>query len=271
MMKDFVTKKSLGQHFLNSEVVPRWLCDAANIKNGETIVEIGPGTGALTQELLKRGAKVIALEADHRAVEILKEKYQEAITASELTLLEVDVRRFSLKELGLADKDFKIVANIPYYLSGMLFRTCTAGEIQPSCLVFLVQKEVAKRATSSHDKGGKESLLSLSLQVFGKPEYVKSVPRGHFTPSPKVDSAIIAVRNINRNRLKDVDEDRFFDLLHLGLGEKRKQLLGNLSKKYSREKLNGAFTKLNIPLDIRGEDLPLKSWLDLIKVLESAV
>ncbi len=266
--KKFKTKKSLGQHFLNSEVVPRWLSDAARIEKGETVVEIGPGTGALTEELLKRKAKIIALEADRRAIEVLKKKFKDAIASSRLLIKHADVRRFDIAKLNLKDHNFKVVANIPYYLSGLLFRLFLSDKIQPKLLVFLVQKEVGKRATTSLERGEKESLLSLSVKAFGTPHYIKSVSRGHFTPQPKVDSAIVLIENINKDNFKNLNQEFFFELLHLGFGKKRKQLLGNLSANFPREKLIDSFSTLGIKETARAEDLGLELWLSLAKLLQ---
>lgn len=263
----FETKKSLGQHFLNSDVVPRWLSDAGEVKTDDIVVEIGPGTGALTVELLSRGATVIALEADLRAVEVLEERFVSELKTGQLKIWHADVRRFDISDLKLADHSFKVVANIPYYLTGQLFRTFLAGKIQPFLLVFLVQKEVGKRATMSNKDGEKESLLSLSIQAFGTPKYIKSVVKGHFTPSPKVDSAIVAVQNISRDNFKDLAVDHFFEILHLGFGSKRKQLVGNLSKKYDRVKALEALATVGVSADVRAEDVSIDKWLELSQLL----
>ena len=263
----FATKKSLGQHFLNSELVPRWMCDAANVEKGDLVVEVGPGTGALTSELLARGARVIALEADRRAISVLTDTFDEAIRDGALAIHHVDMRTFDLADLALPPGGYKVVANIPYYLSGMLFRTFLEQSAQPETIVFLVQKEVAKRVTSSLERNEKESLLSLSVQLYGTPEYVRNVPRGHFTPPPKVDSAIVAIRGIGRDRLHGIDANHFFTILHLGFGKKRKQLLGNLSEAYSRETLMNIFSTLHLSPTVRAEDVPLSTWLSLVRTL----
>ena len=261
----FQTKKSLGQHFLNSDVVPKWMCDAAEITSADTVLEIGPGTGALTKELLQRGAKVIALEADARAIEVLEREYEHEIAAGNLVLIHTDVRSLELSTIPkIADHAFKVVANIPYYLSGMLFRSFLESTIQPTDLVYLVQKEVAKRITCDISRGEKESLLSLSVKAYGTPTLVRTVTKGHFSPPPKVDSAVIAVRNISRDNFADVEESAFFEILHLGFGQKRKQLLGNLSKKYNRQKLTHIFSTLSLPVSTRAEDIPLEIWLRLV-------
>lgn len=261
-------KKSLGQHFLTSPVVPGWMCDAADINPGDIVLEIGPGTGVLTAELLRRGAVVVALEADTRAITVLTETFTEEIASKKLLLFHTDVRTLDLDTIPqIVDQKFKVVANIPYYLSGLLFRTFLESDIQPTDLVYLVQKEVAKRGCSDISTGEKESLLSLSLQVYGTPKYVKTVSRGHFTPPPKVDSGIIAVRNISKKNFTEVPESLFFNILHLGFGQKRKQLLGNLTKQYDRELLTHTFSTAQVPVSARAEDVPLEKWLSLVKLL----
>jgi len=217
----------------------------------------------LTRELLARGASVTALEADERAIAVLREEFTDAITAGKLTLHHTDVRELDIASYNLTNHGFKVVANIPYYLSGMLFRLLLENKIQPSDLVFLVQKEVATRIARDQ----KESLLSLSVKVFGEPTYIKTVSKGHFTPPPKIDSAIIAIRGINQDNFQSLSPELFFEILHLGFGQKRKQLLGNLSQKYDRELLTHTFSTLSIAPDVRAEDVPLKIWLQLVAAL----
>ncbi len=268
MTEKFETKKSLGQHFLTSDVVPKWMCDAAEIVVGDLVLEIGPGTGVLTRELLSRGATVIALEADLRAIDVLEGAFKTEIANKHLMLHHVDVRTLDLSTIPkLKDHSFKVVANIPYYLSGLLFRSFLESAIQPSSLVYLVQKEVAKRICTDLKRKEKESLLSLSVKAYGVPKYVKTVSKGHFAPSPKIDSAIILVQNINRDNFKKISEDFFFEMLHIGFGQKRKQLLGNLSKVYERNTLTNTFSTLSLPVSTRAEDMPLEIWLTLVEHL----
>ncbi|MAZ56318.1 ribosomal RNA small subunit methyltransferase A [bacterium] len=260
-------KKSLGQNFLNNRHVPKVMCDAAELLPKEVVLEIGPGTGVLTHALLERGVTVIALEADLRSIEILQEKFGEEISSGQLTVRHADVREFDLSAYSLKDHGFKVVANIPYYLSGWLFRSLLETDIQPTQIVFLVQKEVAKRAVASVNKGEKMSLLSVATQIYGDVSYVKTVTRGNFTPSPKVDSAIISVNNINRDNFQHVSEKDFFKLLHLGFQHKRKQLLGNLSRYYKRSDLVKALTNIGLDEKIRAEDLSIGNWLSLTNAL----
>lgn len=255
----FEHKRSLGQNFLTSDIVPGWMVEAAEVTASDLVLEIGPGTGMLTKAILAKGATVIAVEADSRAIEELNKSFPEAILSGKLTIHHGDAREVTPASLGLKDHSFKVVANIPYYLSGFLLRSLLESPLQPSTLTFLIQKELAHRIV--RDK--KESLLSLSVKAFGDPLYSKSVGRGHFHPMPKVDSAILTIKGINRDNFTTVSPELFFEILHLGLGKKRKQLLTNLSEKYTRDFLTEVFSKLNLSQTIRGEDVPLEMWLEL--------
>ena len=203
-------KKSLGQHFLRTHSYLNAVADAAHIKEGETVVEIGPGDGALTEVLLERGAKVVALEKDARLIDFLKEKF----TGKKFEVVEGDALEFDFAD-GHHPRDgahlqYKVVGNIPYYITGALFKKFLSGPLQPSTLVFLVQKEVAERIARSK----KESILSLSVKAYGDVKYVKTVPRGAFSPAPAVDSAIVAVSNISRkNFTSSAHEKKFFELI----------------------------------------------------------
>jgi 16S rRNA (adenine1518-N6/adenine1519-N6)-dimethyltransferase len=262
----FAHKKSLGQNFLTSDVVPTWLTAAGEVTAVDTVLEIGPGTGALTKILLKTGANVIALEADTRAIAILEPLFENEIKTGQLTLIHGDARELSIASLGLSHQQFKVVANIPYYLSGFLLRTLLENPIQPSKLVFLMQKEVVTRIA----RDTKESILSLSVKAFGVPKYVKTVTKGHFNPPPKVDSAILLISDISLGNFSDNNEQNlYFELLHLGFGQKRKQMLSNFAHVYDRTTLEGIFTTLALKLDIRAETVPLSSWLSLTKKLST--
>lgn len=261
----FEHKRSLGQNFLTSDVVPNWMVEAAKVTKGEIVLEIGPGTGMLTKAILTKGAQVIAVEADERAIERLQSDFAAAISAKQLVIHHGDARKITPETLGLKDHHFKVVANIPYYLSGFLLRNLLETAIQPSQITFLIQKELAARI--ARDK--KESILALSVKAFGQPVYNKNIGRGHFYPIPKVDSAILTVENINRDHFKNIKTELFFEILHLGLGKKRKQLLTNLAEKYERETLQRIFTDLKISLQVRGEDLTLPTWLQLVEQLQT--
>jgi 16S rRNA (adenine1518-N6/adenine1519-N6)-dimethyltransferase len=259
----FAHKKSLGQNFLNSDYVPRKMCDAAAIEAGDTVLEIGPGTGALTRELLARGATVHAVETDERALAVLHDDFAAAIGVGQLTLHDHDARDLAPATFDLTTHGYKVVSNIPYYLSGYLLRQLLDTPTQPSCLVFLMQKELVERIARNQ----KESLLSLSVKAFGDPTYVSTIKRSHFTPPPKVDSAILLIDHISHDRVGETLEPALFTLLHAGFAQKRKQLLGNLTPHFDRETVSAALAELDLSPTVRAEDLPLATWKQLVERL----
>jgi 16S rRNA (adenine1518-N6/adenine1519-N6)-dimethyltransferase len=256
-------KKSLGQNFLKSKGAIAKMVEVSGMRKGEAVLEIGPGLGVLTEALLATGANVVAVEKDDRLIPVLQEKFKKEISSNQLTLIHDDI--LELEILNLKLKKYKVIANIPYYITGQIIRKFLEAENQPSSMTLLLQKEVAERIVA---KDGKESLLSLSVKAYGGPKYVQTVKRGSFIPVPKVDSSIVHIANISRKNFDVVTtpkkfEQQFFALIHAGFAHKRKQLLPNLSALYSKDILRGTFEKLSIPLKTRAEDVVLQKWLDL--------
>ena len=255
-------KKSLGQNFLNSESIIRDIVAAGNIERSDVILEIGPGLGVLTRELLQTGAKVISVEKDDRLIPELQKMFMREITLKQFDLIHADILDLELPHITKGN--YKVIANIPYYITGQVIRMFLESDKQPLSMTLLVQKEVAERIVA---KDGKESLLSLSVKAFGEPRYVRTVGRGAFTPQPNVDSAVLTIENISKNRLKDLDPNFFFAILHAGFAHKRKQLLPNLASLYSKEKLLKAFDLCHIDHKARAEDMSLNTWVKLCELL----
>ena len=252
-------KKSLGQNFLMHARIAARIADSAKLKPDSVVLEIGPGTGMLTRELLKRAGKVIAIEADEGLFEKLQTDFAGEIARGALELIHGDIRTYNdhQRSWGIVDT-YQVVANIPYYLTGEIFRMFLESECQPSAMTLLVQKEVAERIARSK----KESILSLSVKAYGEPKYEFTVPRGAFRPAPNVDSAVIAIRGISRkNFASRTEEKHFFDLLHAGFAHKRKLLASNLAGLASPEALASA----GIPGNARAEDVLLGQWLALAR------
>lgn len=264
MKNNLKAKKSLGQNFLRSRAFLELIVKSGEIKEGELVLEIGPGDGAMTEELLKKGARVVAIEKDKELISLLNEKFNNKITSGDFKLIEGDVLSNDELESLLKDTPFKIIANIPYYITGQIIRKFLEATNKPSSITLLVQKEVAERIVA---KDKKESILSLSVKVFGEPVYIKTVPRGAFQPQPNVDSAIIKISNISKNKLEGIKESMFFTLLHLGFGHKRKQLLSNLSAKYDKKIIQDIFLELNIDNKVRSEDLNIETWIKLCNII----
>ncbi len=272
-------KKSLGQNFLTSEAAVFKIVQAAKLltnpkthsqdRNPEIVLEIGPGKGVLTKALLATGANVIAVEKDCLLIQPLNEKFTAEIAAGKLKIIEADgleIEPDRLDQLGLKSGEYKIVANLPYYITGQFFRKFLAGSNQPSGMVLLLQKEVVERIIAA-DK--KESLLSISIKVYGQPKKITVVNRGSFFPAPNVDSAVIAIENISKKFFADISEDTFFEVLRAGFAHKRKILISNLvdAEIAPREKIAGVFTNLKIEPKIRAEDVSLEQWGMLAKKL----
>jgi len=255
--KNLQQKKSLGQNFLNSEGALNAIIEAGKLTPDDFVLEIGPGEGALTSRILKAGAKILAIEKDNRLIDFLNEKYKEEVSSGQLKIIEGDILNFDSKDLP---DDYKIISNIPYYITGEITERFLSAENQPSQMVLLVQKEVADRIVA-RDK--KESIYSISIKVYSEPKIIKKVPAGSFTPAPKVDSAIISLENVSKKVFIDsgVEEKRFFEVLKRGFAHKRKILSSNLKEVVAREK----FETCDIDLKSRAETLTISDWICLSK------
>lgn len=260
----FIKKKSLGQNFLKSRTILDAVRDSIHITTDDTVLEVGPGQGDLTATLLEKAGKVIAIEKDDRLIPILQEKFAEHIASGKLVLIHGDALEFdpgTIPSLSV----YKIAANIPYYITGQFVRRFLSELKQPTDIALIIQKEVADRIVA---RDGKQSILSLSIKVYGEPAYIRTVPRSFFTPAPNVDSAILAIRNISKDFFKEIPEDAFFKIIKAGFASKRKQLLGNLSQIIPREHLEKNFTDLAIDLKIRAEDMSLDQWREVVKKIQ---
>ncbi len=268
MMKSVRKRRGarLGQHFLTGTWAAKRLAESAQAHAEEIILEIGPGKGALTRELLETGARVIAIEKDAALVEELHITFAPEIASNQLILLEDDIRNFEPRSLKLEARGYVLAANIPYYITGEIIRMFLTTEIQPRRMVLLIQKEVADRILA-RDK--KESILSLSVKAYGVPRVVAKVSRGNFSPPPSVDSAILAIENISRDFFNEIDESSFFKIVRAGFSSKRKFLARNLAVSFPLSAVRDAFKQCAIDEKARAEDLPLVTWKRLTKHLST--
>jgi 16S rRNA (adenine1518-N6/adenine1519-N6)-dimethyltransferase len=259
-MEKVYAKKSLGQNFLKSKRALSAMIGAGKISSGDIVLEIGPGQGALTEKLLETGAKIIAIEKDSELIELLKEKFKKEINSGQLKIINDDILKIDLFSLGLKTNSYKLVANIPYYITGQIFRKFLSGKIQPEKIVIMVQKEIADRIIA---RDGKESLLSLSVKAYGKPTKIMKVGKENFSPKPKVDSAILLVDSISKDFFKNISEESFFEIIKAGFAHKRKVLISNLKNLYRKNGEGGIkelFFVSKIPEKSRAEDLRLEDW-----------
>lgn len=257
-------KKSLGQNFLIDTAVVDKIIEAGEISEKDNVVEIGPGQGFLTRALVCRAGRVLAIEKD----EELARFCQNSFKAPNLEILAGDVLEVDWKEI-LKEKDFpqfKLIANIPYYITGKILRLFLENSFQPSALVLMVQKEVAQRICA---KPGKLGILSLSVQYFGEPELVEIVPREKFNPVPDVDSAILKIVVKNENRLSPEEEKKFFKLIKVGFSSPRKTLVNNLSAGLQKDKVEveKILNKIGFDGKIRAQELGVEEWRRMINFL----
>lgn len=234
---------------------------ASGASPSDTVLEIGPGRGALTRALLESGARVIAVETDASLISVLAETFPDAITNRTLTLIHADIRTWDQKEVRR--KPYKLVANIPYYITGEIVRMFLEAEHQPTSMTLLVQKEVAERMVA---RDGKESVLSLSVQAYGTPCYVGKVPARDFSPAPKVDSAIIHIRDISKTFFIDCTEKQFFTAIKAGFSSKRKKAVNNLSNLSDKKEVVSILSALGLT-EARPETIHIKQWKKIAQAL----
>lgn len=244
-------KKSYGQNFLVDQSVVRKILSAADIRKGECVLEIGPGTGLLTQALVDAGAQVTAVEADHDLIAPLRETFGDAID-----LIEGDVLSAPLS----LPQPYKLIANIPYNITSAIIERFLTTEPKPTRMVLMVQREVADRITASPPD---MSVLAVACQLYAACKKVTNVPRGAFRPMPKVDSAVVRL---------DVREGNFEPVIHLakiGFASRRKQLHRNLSDRgvASSERVKELLTRLGKPETARAETLTTDDWVYLHRFL----
>lgn len=237
------------------------MISAAMVDVDSLVVEIGPGKGALTKPLLQTGARVIAFELDQRMVDYLNVELAEYVASGQLRIVHQDILEVDIAE-ATDGQPYRVVANIPYYITNLIIRTFLSTEHQPEVMSLLIQKEVAERIVS---RDGKESILSLSVKLFAQPKYIMKVGRQYFSPSPKVDSAIIGITHIMRPTYLSAEyENTFFEIIKSAFGQKRKQAIKNLSKIAPREYWQNIFTELDIDIKSRAEDIPYLKWIAII-------
>lgn len=262
-------KKSLGQNFLISPRVVEAIAAAGNLRPNDLVIEIGPGKGVLTAALLKAGARVRAVEKDDRLIPLLETAFANETTTGKLEIIHGDI----LEEgkdgdadapFSTPDESYKVIANIPYYITGQIIRSFLSADRKPSLMVLMVQKEVASRVIA---RDGKESLLSISVKAYAKPELIMNVSRGNFFPIPNVDSAVIRLSDISTPFKSSDEERRFFALARAGFGQKRKRLAKNLEAVAEKSAVEGAFAKLGIDPNRRAEDMSLGDWIELARLL----
>ena len=250
-------KKSLGQHWLKDPEILADIAEAAELTGDDVVLEIGPGLGTLTSRLLARANSVTAVEFDAD----LARKLPGQFPGKKLTVVNQDILQFDLNQLT---KNYKVVANVPYYITSKIVEKLMTAENKPSIAVLLVQKEVAERIAA---EAGNMSILSVSVQIFAEAELDIEVPRQFFTPPPKVDSQVVILRTRNNPLITPEDQRDFFRIVKAGFSAKRKKLRSSLSGGLGIDKssVEELLKNAGISPDARAEDLAIEDWKRLLK------
>jgi 16S rRNA (adenine1518-N6/adenine1519-N6)-dimethyltransferase len=267
-------KKSLGQHWLHDEASLNAMIDAGDLSSTDTVLEVGPGLGTLTKKLCQKVKKVIAVELDDKLAANLKNHIIQGRTLNQgpswmdgaegVEVLEVVHQSILDFDLSIMPNNYKVIANIPYYLTSNLIRKLLEYPNRPSRIVLLIQKEVAERIVADP---GNHSILSVSVQFYAQAELGPEVPDKLFTPPPKVDSQIIQITPRFQPLFPDVAEKEFFKIVKAGFSEKRKKLRSSLSGSLgiSKDTVDEWLKRSNISANARAQELDLNDWYQLYK------
>ena len=257
--------KSFGQNFLIDRSVLQNIVEAAAIEPDDELLEVGSGTGVLTRELAKQARRVVAVELERDMLSLLKN------TTAAYPNVELVARNLLfLDPLEIfAQAPYKLVANLPYYITAPTFRHFLESANPPRLIVVMVQAEVAQRIIA---EPGSLSVLALSVQLYGQPRIIARVPARAFYPAPKVDSAILRVDVNPQAPLLPAERAKFFRLVHAGFSEKRKQLHNSLTHglHVKNEVVRSWLTTAAIDVSRRAETLSIEEWLRLARVIETA-
>lgn len=250
-------KKSLGQHWLRDRDVLSHIADCAEVGSADTVLEIGPGLGTLTSELLRRSERVVAVEFD----EDLARKLPAQFPGKNLEVIQSDILAFDLTRLV---PGYKVVANVPYYITSKIVQLLMTASNKPSVAVLLIQKEVAERLAA---KPGDMSILAVSAQLFAEVSLGDVVPAALFTPPPKVDSQVVVLKTRTEPYLTDVNEKDFFRIVKAGFSSKRKKLRSSLAGGLgiSTGQAEVYLTEANVDANARAESLSLDDWVRLTR------
>lgn len=257
----------LGQHFLNNSDIVDKIITASQIQPTDTVIEIGPGEGVLTEKICPKARQVIAIELDNKLGDILHAKFSQQ---ANLEIIFDDILKVNLPQL-LADRNiqnYKIIANIPYYITSKIIRLFLETAHQPSELIIMIQKEVAQRIVAPV---GKMSLLSTSVQYYAQAEILFDVTKENFNPPPKVDSSVIKISNIRKNN--PTEDKSFFRAVKAGFCARRKTLANNLSNSFHLDKkeIEKTLIEAGFSPNTRAQELSIEDWQKLAALLNKTL
>jgi 16S rRNA (adenine1518-N6/adenine1519-N6)-dimethyltransferase len=266
---DLRPDKRLGQNFLMDPAALERIIEAAGVVENDTVLEIGPGLGSLTRYLAVAARQVIAVELDARLLPVLA---QVVGPYPNVRVVEGDILGFNPVDLIAPGshvstqpiQTYRVVANIPYYITSALIRHLLEADVRPICMVLTVQQEVAERICAVP---GKMNLLALSVQVYGKPKIASQIPAGAFHPAPKVDSAVVRIDLYSQPLIPAPSLNYFFRLAKAGFSQKRKTLRNSLSggMRWTKTKTEEMLLAAGIDPMRRAETLSLEEWILLVE------
>ena len=261
---DLHAKKGLGQNFLIDGNILKKIAAAAELTPADTVIEVGPGLGVLTETLAAQAGKVIAVELDNNMAAILKTHFS---GSDKVTVINEDILKINPAEILARQTEYKVVANLPYYITSAVIRHFLEAPAKPVVMVLMVQKEVAQQITA---RPGEMSLLSVSVQLYGKPTLMSKVGAGCFYPAPNVDSAILKIDVYPKPIVATVDITGFFDIVRAGFSANRKQLPNSLANglKLPKADIIPLLEQAGIDPKRRAETLTIEEWGTLFKVFK---
>ncbi|MEG0774137.1 16S rRNA (adenine(1518)-N(6)/adenine(1519)-N(6))-dimethyltransferase RsmA [Clostridium sp.] len=261
---NFKFTKSLGQNFLIDDSVLDDIVDGAEITKDDYVIEIGPGVGTLTKELLQRAKRVTSIELDEKLIPILQEELK---GFENFELVHKDALKVDYNELIGDEKSVKIVANLPYYVTTPIIANLLNGKYNIASITIMIQKEVAERIDaepSTKDYGA----FSLLVQYYCNTKIIRRVPPSSFIPAPKVDSIVIRLDRLEKPRVQISDEKLFFNVIRQSFNMRRKTLWNAMKNiGLDKEKLKVAFENANIDPNRRGETLSIEEFANLSKTI----
>ena len=264
--------KNLGQNFLIDDEAVTGIIDAAKVSKEDLIIEIGPGLGTLTKELLEKAGKVICIELDKRMMEILEDRFS---MYTNFKVINEDVLKVNLKDLIQQEKikTAKIVANLPYYITTPIIMKLLEDRLDIETITVMIQKEVADRLVTEPGTGD-TGAITYAIHYYTEPKRVLEVPNTAFIPAPKVNSSVIQLEILKTPSVKVENEEELFKLIKIAFMQKRKTLINALanSKKYgNKEQIEEVLRELKIDLQIRPEKLTLEQFAELSNLIETKI
>jgi 16S rRNA (adenine1518-N6/adenine1519-N6)-dimethyltransferase len=255
-------RKGLGQHFLTDKSIVDTIISSAELSPTDFVIEVGPGLGILTSELVKKAGQVTAIELDTSLAKQMKQKLSTFPNAS---IVNADILKVDLSEVLGEKTSYKVVANIPYYITSPILQYFMEAPLKPSLLVVMVQKEVGNAIVAGP---GEMTMLAISMQIYSKPKIICYVPSQSFYPQPKVDSAIIRIDMLPTPAVKVADIRSFLNFVKCGFRSPRKQLRNSLAQGLNRKPTDivPLLTKANIDPQRRPENLSIQEWERLYEV-----